>query len=95
MPDQPDPADDTVLVAWSVSTAPARWLPRLDEFALECLDQDAGPPAAGFDRRRVISADWGVDFDLSPPAVSSHCALWSECGSDLRLEKLASQGRFC
>jgi hypothetical protein len=41
-PDQPDPAEDTVLVAWSVSTAPARWLPRLDEFALECLDKDAG-----------------------------------------------------
>ena len=41
MPNQPDPADDTGLVAWSVSTAPARWLPRLDEFALECLDHDA------------------------------------------------------
>lgn len=44
IPSQPDPADDAVLVAWSVSSAPARWLPRLDEFALECLNHDA--PAA-------------------------------------------------
>jgi enoyl-CoA hydratase/carnithine racemase len=42
IPDQPDPTEDTVLVAWGVSTAAARWLPRLDEFALECLDHDAG-----------------------------------------------------
>ncbi len=42
MPDQPDPTEDTVLVAWSVSTAPARWLPRLDELALECLGQEDG-----------------------------------------------------
>jgi hypothetical protein len=41
IPNQPDPTEDTVLVAWGVSTAPARWLPRLDEFALECLDHDA------------------------------------------------------
>jgi hypothetical protein len=39
---QPDPTEDTVLVAWSVSTAPARWLPRLDELALECLGQEDG-----------------------------------------------------
>jgi hypothetical protein len=42
MLDRPDPTGDPGLVAWSVSSAPARWLPRLDEFALECLDQDAG-----------------------------------------------------
>jgi hypothetical protein len=41
LPDQPVPAEDAILVAWSVSSAPARWLPRLDEFALECLDHDA------------------------------------------------------
>ena len=41
MPDQPDPTADTGLVARSVSSASARWLPRLDEFALECLDHDA------------------------------------------------------
>ena len=40
-PDESDPIEQTVLVAWSVSSAPARWLPRLDEFALECLDPDA------------------------------------------------------
>jgi hypothetical protein len=43
MPNQPDATEDAVLVAWSVSSAPARWLPRLDECALECLDHDAGP----------------------------------------------------
>jgi Urocanase Rossmann-like domain len=37
-----DPAQDAVLVAWSVSSAPTRWLPRLDELALECLDREAG-----------------------------------------------------
>jgi hypothetical protein len=31
-----------VLVAWSVSSSPARWLPRLDELALKCLDHEAG-----------------------------------------------------
>ena len=42
MANQPDPTEETVLVAWSVSSAPAQWLPRLDELALECLDHDAG-----------------------------------------------------
>jgi hypothetical protein len=37
---QSDPSE--VLVAWSVSSAHARWLPRLDEIALECLDREAG-----------------------------------------------------
>jgi hypothetical protein len=40
-PIHPDAPEDRVLVAWSVSSAPARWLPRLDELALECLGQDA------------------------------------------------------
>jgi hypothetical protein len=30
-----------VLVAWAVSSAHARWLPRLDELALDCLDGEA------------------------------------------------------
>jgi Urocanase Rossmann-like domain len=34
-----DPGE--VLVAWSVSSAHARWLPRLDTLALECLDREA------------------------------------------------------
>ncbi len=42
IPNPPDPTADVVLVAWSVFTAPPRWLPRLDELALECLDHDAG-----------------------------------------------------
>jgi urocanate hydratase len=40
-PVHPNASEDAVLVAWSVSSAPARWLSRLDEFALECLDPDA------------------------------------------------------
>jgi urocanate hydratase len=28
--------DDIALVSWSVSSAPARWMPKLDAFALEC-----------------------------------------------------------
>ena len=40
-PAQADPTEDMVLVAWSVSSVPARWLPRLDELALECLDREA------------------------------------------------------
>jgi hypothetical protein len=41
-PTPADPAEDAVLVAWSVSSGGARWLPRLDELALECLDHEAG-----------------------------------------------------
>jgi urocanate hydratase len=29
------------LVVWSVASAPARWLPKLDAIALDCLDPDA------------------------------------------------------
>ena len=28
--------DDVALVSWSVSSSPARWMPKLDAFALEC-----------------------------------------------------------
>ena len=34
-PDTPLPADPA-LVSWSVSATPARWMPKLDAFALEC-----------------------------------------------------------
>ena len=30
---------DIALVAWSVSSSPARWMPRLDAFALECAGE--------------------------------------------------------
>ena len=33
---------DGALVVWSVSAAPAQWMPRLDALALECLDPPAG-----------------------------------------------------
>lgn len=29
-------SDDLALVSWSVSRAPAKWMPKLDKFALEC-----------------------------------------------------------
>ena len=29
-------SDDTALVSWSVSRAPAQWMPKLDAFAIEC-----------------------------------------------------------
>lgn len=31
--------DDVALVSWSVSSAPARWMPKLDGFALECAGE--------------------------------------------------------
>jgi len=34
---------DVALVSWSVSSAPARWMPKLDAFALECA---GGTPAS-------------------------------------------------
>jgi hypothetical protein len=38
----PVPADDgCAQLTWSVATAPAQWLPRLDRVALDCLDADA------------------------------------------------------
>ena len=36
--DRPMPAD-IALVSWSVSKAPARWMPKLDAFALECAGE--------------------------------------------------------
>ncbi len=32
-----------VLVVWSVASAPAHWLPKLDAIALDCLEPDAWP----------------------------------------------------
>jgi hypothetical protein len=34
------------LVIWSVDTAPAQWLPKLDALAIECLQVNASPEAA-------------------------------------------------
>lgn len=34
------------LVIWSVDTAPAQWLPKLDALAIECLQGNASPGAA-------------------------------------------------
>jgi hypothetical protein len=33
---------DVALVSWAVSAAPAQWMPKLDAFALMCLDAGAG-----------------------------------------------------
>jgi len=33
---------DVALVSWTVSAAPQRWMPKLDAFALSCLDPGAG-----------------------------------------------------
>jgi hypothetical protein len=30
--------DDVALVSWSVSSAPARWMPKVDAYALECAN---------------------------------------------------------
>jgi hypothetical protein len=38
--------DSAALVIWSVDTAPAQWLPKLDALAIECLRGDASPGAA-------------------------------------------------
>jgi Urocanase Rossmann-like domain len=32
---------DSVIVTWSVDSAPAQWLPKLDALAMECLGEDA------------------------------------------------------
>ncbi len=39
--DEPGPTPSMTWVAWSVNSAPARWLPRLDAIALDCLESDA------------------------------------------------------
>lgn len=52
-----DPAE--VLVAWTVSSAHARWLPRLDAFALECLDRKAGAARRWIERApRYLGGRW-------------------------------------
>ena len=38
-----DPMAATALVVWSVASAPAQWLPRLDAIAIDCLKPSAGP----------------------------------------------------
>jgi hypothetical protein len=55
-PIHPDPPEDAVLVTWSVSSAPARWLPRLDELALECLDSECLDQDAEAARRWIRQA---------------------------------------
>ena len=35
-----------VLMAWSVASGAAQWLPKLDGLALHCLDSDLSPDAA-------------------------------------------------
>lgn len=59
-----NPTDDTVLVAWTVSTAHARWLPRMDEFALECLDHDAGAARRWIQRAPRYLGGPGREFRL-------------------------------
>jgi Urocanase Rossmann-like domain len=41
-PEQSDPMRTPALVEWSVSSAPAQWLPKLDALALSCLGPDFG-----------------------------------------------------
>jgi urocanate hydratase len=41
-PDGADPMAATALVVWSVASAPAQWLPKLDAIAIDCLESKAG-----------------------------------------------------
>ncbi|MGP8271214.1 MAG: hypothetical protein ACLQLH_14190 [Terracidiphilus sp.] len=36
--------ENQTLLAWSVPSAPAQWLPKLDAIALECLEKNMGAP---------------------------------------------------
>jgi urocanate hydratase len=38
----PGSAENRTLLSWSVDSMPARWLPRLDAIAIDCLKLDAG-----------------------------------------------------
>lgn len=40
------PEANQALLAWSVPSAPAQWLPKLDALALSCLDSDPGAATA-------------------------------------------------
>jgi urocanate hydratase len=40
--DGPAASENRALVSWSVDSMPARWLPRLDAIALDCLKPEAG-----------------------------------------------------
>jgi hypothetical protein len=50
-----NPDANQVLLGWSVASAPAQWLPKLDALALDCLSQDClnseSNPTAGAARR--------------------------------------------
>ena len=41
-PDGVDPTSATALVVWTVASAPAQWLPKLDAIAIDCLEPQAG-----------------------------------------------------
>ena len=45
-PESAQPKTASTLVVWSVASAPARWMPKVDAMALDCL-----PPEAGSARR--------------------------------------------
>jgi hypothetical protein len=40
------PDANQVLLTWSVADAPARWLPKLDALAIDCLSSDSSPATA-------------------------------------------------
>ncbi len=40
------PDASQALLAWSVASAPAQWLPKLDALAFDCLSSDPSPAAA-------------------------------------------------
>jgi urocanate hydratase len=45
------PDANQVLLAWSVASAPAQWLPKLDALALDCLSADPSPAVVTPGRR--------------------------------------------
>jgi hypothetical protein len=49
------------LLAWSVASAPAQWLPKLDALALDCLDGNQVAPGPGSPRTDL--GPWGGDLD--------------------------------
>jgi len=50
---EPDLRKIPAILTWSVASAPAQWLPKLDAIALECLDTDVDPWTA---RRWLLQA---------------------------------------
>jgi urocanate hydratase len=55
------PDANQALLAWSVASAPAQWLPKLDALALSCLDENMGAPGPGSPRTGL--RPWGGDLD--------------------------------